>query len=56
MNIGDLAKGVAETTGTSEAQAKAAISAVFEQIAGAAAKGEEVSIARLRQIRRQGSS
>lgn len=45
MNIGELAKGVAGTTGTSEAQAKAAIAAVFEQIAGAAAKGEEVSIA-----------
>ncbi len=45
MNISELAKGVAGTTGTSEAQAKAAIAAVFEQIAGAAAKGEEVSIA-----------
>ncbi len=45
MNIGELAKGVAGTTGTSEAQAKAAIAAVFDQIAGAAAKGEEVSIA-----------
>lgn len=45
MNIGELAKGVAGTTGTSEVQAKAAIAAVFEQIAGAAAKGEEVSIA-----------
>lgn len=44
MNIGELAKGVAGTTGTSEAQAKAAIAAVFDQIAGAAAKGEEVSI------------
>lgn len=45
MNIGELAKGVAGTTGTSEAQAKAAVAAVFEQIAGAAAKGEDVSIA-----------
>ncbi|MEG3178781.1 HU family DNA-binding protein [Sphingomonas sp. RB3P16] len=45
MNISELAKGVAGTTGTSEAEAKAAIAAVFEQIAGAAAKGEEVSIA-----------
>jgi DNA-binding protein HU-beta len=44
MNIGELAKGVAGTIGTSEAEAKAAITAVFEQIAGAAAKGEEVSI------------
>ena len=45
MNIGELAKGVAGTTGTSEAEAKAAIAAVFDQIAGAAAKGEDVSIA-----------
>lgn len=45
MNIGELAKGVAGTTGTSEAAAKAAIAAVFDQIASAAAKGEEVSIA-----------
>ena len=45
MNIGELAKGVAGATGTSEAEAKGAIAAVFEQIAGAAAKGEEVSIA-----------
>ena len=44
MNIGELAKGVAGTTGMSEAEAKAAITAVFEQIAGVAAKGEEVSI------------
>ncbi len=44
MNIGELAKGVATTTGSSEAKAKAAITAVFEQIAGAAAKGEEVTI------------
>ncbi|QBM78184.1 HU family DNA-binding protein (plasmid) [Sphingomonas sp. AAP5] len=45
MNIGELAKGVAGTTGTSEAEAKAATAAVFDQIASAAAKGEEVSIA-----------
>jgi DNA-binding protein HU-beta len=45
MNIGELAKGVAGTTGTSEAEAKAAIAAVFDQIASASAKGEEVSIA-----------
>lgn len=44
MNIGELAKGVAAVTGTSEVSAKAAITAVFDQIAGAAAKGEEVSI------------
>ncbi|GHH24964.1 integration host factor [Sphingomonas glacialis] len=45
MNIGELAKGVAGATGTSEAAAKAAITAVFEQIAGAVAKGEDISIA-----------
>ena len=45
MNIGELAKGVAGTTGTSEAEAKAAIAAVFDQIASTAAKGEDVSIA-----------
>lgn len=45
MNIGELAKGVAGATGSSEADAKKAITAVFDQIAGAAAKGEEVSIA-----------
>lgn len=44
MNIGDLAKGVATATGSSEADAKKAITAVFDQIAEAAAKGEEVSI------------
>lgn len=44
MNIGELAKGVAGATGSSEADAKKAITAVFDQIAGAAAKGEEVSI------------
>ena len=44
MNIGDLAKGVAGTTGTSEADAKKAVAAVFDQIAAAAAKGEEVTI------------
>ncbi len=45
MNINELAKGVAKTTGSSEADAKAAIAAVFEQIAGAAAKGDEILIA-----------
>ena len=44
MNISELAKGVAATAGSSEADAKAAITAVFDQIASAAAKGEEVSI------------
>ncbi len=44
MNIGELAKSVAATTGTSEADAKKAVVAVFDQIADAAAKGEEVAI------------
>lgn len=44
MNIGELAKGVAATLETSEADAKKAIAAVFDQIAGAAAKGEDVAI------------
>lgn len=44
MNINELAKGVATSTGSSDADAKKAIAAVFDQIAGAAAKGEEVSI------------
>lgn len=44
MNIGELAKGVAGATGSSEADVKKAITAVFDQIANAAAKGEEISI------------
>ncbi|WP_298810386.1 HU family DNA-binding protein [uncultured Sphingomonas sp.] len=44
MNVGELAKGVAAVTGSSEADAKKTITAVFDQIAAAAAKGEEVSI------------
>lgn len=44
MNISELAKGVAGVTGTSEADAKTAINAMFDQIAGAAAKGQEVLI------------
>ena len=44
MNVGELAKGVAAATGTSEADAKKTIAAVFDHIAAAAAKGEEVSI------------
>ncbi|WP_184053092.1 HU family DNA-binding protein [Sphingomonas aerophila] len=44
MNVSELAKGVAAAIGTSDADAKKAITAVFDQIAGAAAKGEEVSI------------
>lgn len=44
MNISELAKGVATATGSSDADAKKAITAVFDQIAAAAAKGEEVSV------------
>ena len=44
MNIGDLAKGVAAATGTSEADAKKVVTAVFDQIAAAAAKGEEIAV------------
>ncbi len=44
MNIGELAKGVAAATSTSEANARAAITAVFDQIGDAAAKGEEIAI------------
>lgn len=55
MNIGELAKGVAGTTGTSEAEAKAAIAAVFDQIA-ARPQRRRCFDRRLRQICRQGSS
>lgn len=44
MNISELAKGVASRAETSEAAAKVAILAVFEEIANAASKGEEVAI------------
>lgn len=44
MNVSDLAKGVAEATGSNEAVAKKAITAVFDQIAAASVWGEEVSI------------
>ena len=44
MNISELAKGVATSTGSSETDAKKAITAVFQAISDAAAKGEEVSI------------
>ena len=44
MNISELAKGVATSTGSSETDAKKAITAVFGAIADAAAKGEEVSV------------
>ncbi len=41
MNIGELANGVAAGTGSSEADVNTAITAVFDQIADAAAKGLE---------------
>ena len=44
MNVGELVKGVAAAMSTSEANAKAAVTAVFDQIADAAAKGEDISI------------
>jgi DNA-binding protein HU-beta len=44
MNISELTKSVAQATGTTEADAKKAIAAVFDQIASAAAKGDEVAI------------
>lgn len=44
MNMSELAKAVAGATGRSETDAKASITAVFNQIGDAAAKGEEVVI------------
>ncbi|RYF12953.1 MAG: HU family DNA-binding protein [Oxalobacteraceae bacterium] len=44
MNIGELAKSVAGATSSSEASARAAVLAVFDQISIAVAKGDEVSI------------
>ena len=44
MGISELAKGLAPSTGSSEAEAKKEITAVFDQIADAAAKGDEISI------------
>ncbi|MBB5716885.1 DNA-binding protein HU-beta [Sphingomonas aerophila] len=44
MNASEFAKGVAAATGMSEAEAKKAIAAVFDQIVDAASKGEKVSI------------
>ena len=45
MNTADLADQVAEAHGVTKAQAKAIVDGVFAAIAGAASKGEEVSIA-----------
>ena len=44
MNTSELIKSVAQATGMTDADAKKAIAAVFDQIASAAAKGEEVAI------------
>lgn len=44
MNTSELAKGVAAATSSSEAAARAAVLAVFDQISAAVASGEEVSI------------
>ena len=44
MNIGEFVKGVAAATGTGDAEAKKLVAAVFDQVANAAAKGDEVSI------------
>lgn len=44
MNTGELAAAVATTMGTSEKEAKAAVSAVVDKIAEAVSRGEEVAI------------
>ena len=44
MNMSDLTKAVAAATDATEANAKATIGAVFDQIAEAASRGEEVAI------------
>lgn len=44
MNHADLSDAVATTLGTSKADGKKAVDAVFSAIADAAAKGEEVSV------------
>ena len=45
MNKGELTKAVAETTDMSQAEAGRAVDAVFESIAGAVKKREQVAIA-----------
>ena len=45
MNLGELTKAVAAATGKSDADMKATVSAVFEQLAKAAGRGEDVLIA-----------
>ena len=44
MNMSDLTKAVAAATDATEANAKATIGSVFDQIAEAASRGEEVAI------------
>jgi len=44
MNLSELAQAIATKTGASQADVKTTIAAVFDQIADAAARGEEVSI------------
>ncbi len=44
MNNNDLAETLAAETGTTKADARKAVDAVFAAVAGAAAKGDEVSI------------
>ena len=44
MNNADLAQTLAETLGTTKADARKAVDAVFAAITDAAAKGEEVSL------------
>ncbi|MDT0576108.1 HU family DNA-binding protein [Croceicoccus sp. F390] len=44
MNIAELSKKVAAATDMNDTDAKSAVQAVFEQIAQAAAEGEEVAV------------
>ena len=44
MNNADLAEALAETLGTTKADARKAVDAVFAAITDAAAKGDEVSV------------
>ena len=44
MNIAELTKAVAAQTNSTEAATKSAITAVFDEIAKAAAKGEDIAI------------
>jgi DNA-binding protein HU-beta len=44
MNTNDLAKKLASTTGASQAEMKATLTAVFDEIAETLARGDEVAI------------